>query len=54
MSTMDACGIVTIKHSQAMTTKHGTEAMHNEHDGCTWKSDNQALTRFDHEHGTEA
>jgi len=26
----------------------------NEHLGCMWNSDNQALTSFDHKHGTEA
>ena len=40
------------KHSQALITNMAQKQ--NEHHGCMWNSDNQALTRFDHKHGTEA
>jgi len=52
MSTMDACGILTIKHSQALTTNMTQKQ--NEHHGYMWNSDNQALTYYDRKHGTEA
>jgi len=52
MSTMDACGILKIKHSLPVITN--MEHKHNDHPACMWNADNQALTCFDHEHGTEA
>jgi hypothetical protein len=52
MSTMDACGILTIKHSHTVITNMAQKQ--NEHHGCMWNSDNQALTSCDHKHGTEA
>ena len=52
MSTMDACGILTIKHSLAVITN--TAQKQNEPHGCMWNPDNQVLTSFDHKHGTEA
>jgi len=52
MSTMNACGILTIKHSLPMITNMAQKQ--NEHHGCMWNSDNQALTSCDHKHGTEA
>jgi hypothetical protein len=52
MSTMDACGILKIKHSHTVITNMAQKQ--NEHHGCMQNSDNQALTSFDHKHGTEA
>jgi len=52
MGTMDACGILNIKHSQALITNMAQKQ--NEHHGCMWNSDNQALTYCDHKHSTEA
>jgi len=51
MSMMDACRILTIKHSLAFITNMTQK--HNEHHVSMWDSDNQALTSCDHNHGTE-
>ena len=53
MSTIDdACGILKIKHSHTVVTN--VTQKQNEHCGCMWNSDNQALTNFDHKHDTDA
>jgi len=52
MRTVDACGILTIKHSLAVITNMAQKQ--NEHCGCMWNFDNQALTSCDHKHGIEA
>jgi len=52
VSTMDACGILTIRHSLPVIIN--MEQKQNEHHGWMWNSDNQALTPCDHKHGTEA
>jgi hypothetical protein len=52
MSTVDACGILTIKHSLAVITNMAQKQ--NECHGCMWNSNNQALTYCDHKHNTEA
>jgi len=52
MSIIDACGILTIKHLLAIITNMAQKQ--NEHHGYMQNSDNQALTSFDHKHGTEA
>ena len=52
MSTMHASEILTIKHSHPVFTNMAQKQ--NEHHRCMWTSDNQALTRFDYKHGTEA
>jgi len=51
MSTMDACRILTIKHSLTLITNMAQKQ--NEHHECMWNSENQALTYYDHKHGTE-
>jgi len=51
MSTMDACGILTIKHSHTVITNMVKKW--NEHPRWMQNSENQALTCFDHKHGTE-
>ena len=52
MSTMDVCDMLKIKHSLAMNTNMAQKQ--NEHHGCMWNSDNQALTSSGYKHGTEA
>jgi len=52
MSTVDTCGILTIKHSHPLTINMAQKQ--NEHHGCMWNSDNQTLTSFDYKHDTEA
>jgi len=52
MSTMDSCRILTVKHSLPVITNMAQKQ--NEHHGCMWNSDNQALTCCHHKHGTEA
>jgi len=49
---MDECGILTIKNLLPVITNIAQKQ--NEHHGCMWNSDNQALTSCDHKHGTEA
>ena len=49
---MNACEILTIKHSHTMITNMAQKQ--NEHHGYMQNSDNEALTRCDHKHGTEA
>jgi len=49
---MDACGNLTMKHSLAVIINMAQKQ--NEHHGCMWNSENDALTRFNHKHGTEA
>jgi len=49
---MNACGILTIKHSHTVITDMAQKQ--NEHYGCMWYSDNQALTSCDYKHCTEA
>jgi hypothetical protein len=51
MSTIDACGILTIKHSLAVITNMAQK--HGEYCGWMWNSDNLVLTFCDDKHGTE-
>ena len=52
MSTMDECGNLAIRDSLAVIRNMAQKQ--NEHHGCMWKYDNQALTCCDHKHSTEA
>jgi hypothetical protein len=52
MSTMDPCGILTIKHSHTVISNMAQKQ--NEHHGFMWNIDNQALTSCHHKHSTEA